>query len=360
MMKSVMMCTLSAATLVAQAQDLTIAPVMYVIDGWNITSLLDDTDIVHALLITRETPAPDPEQNVTGVLAVRDGAEWEASAWVGESNESILLWLHENLDLPDPLDPDQPWPLNDLVLDEPFVVASEPVPFGKGVVADHPLADAIALMDDPSPILGLLEVMGEAAAASVITAGGVSPNPIGGGGVQPGPTPSLQCPLRGAEDYWNAIAASVEVYFIDPALVNSVFDETIDPLPPGTPRFCCRPRMIIVGPTNWGPWNCSNPWVITDIDVRNQGCLVTAFYRQTITRERTRICSRIYFNCTTSPAVTQTQSQTGCRNGSGFWDRTGNGCDGETFVPPATPPSTSPCGPSCGITSQTSWSPACQ
>jgi hypothetical protein len=359
MMKSVMMCTLSAATLVAQAQDLTIAPVMYVIDGWNITSLLDDTDAVHALLITRETPAPDPEQNVTGVLAVRDGAAWEASAWVGESNESILLWLHENLDLPDPLHPDQPWPLDGLVLDEPFVVASEPVPFGKGVVADHPLADAIALMDDPSPILGLLEVMGEAAAASVITAGGVSPNPIGGGGVQPGPTPSPQCPPVIAQRYWDAIAASVEAYFIDPALVNSVFDETIDPLPPGTPRACCRPRTMIVGPTNWGPWSCGGPWSVRVPTPPAHGCSVTAFYTQVITRERTRICSRIYFNCTTS-TVTQRQTQTADFCESAIFDRTDNGCDGLTFVPPAVPPQIGECGPNCGITGQTSWSPACQ
>ena len=350
------LCTLAAAATLGSAQDLAIGPVTYVMDGWYVTSILDDTDSVHSLLLTRETPPPDPTGNVTGVLTVRDAAGWQASAWIGESTESILQWMHEEYDLPDPLDPDMLWPIDELNLSGPIAVAAEPVPFGKGIVESHPLADAVAAMDDPAPLLGLLEAVGEPAASGTITSGG---SPIGGGGTQPADPPSQHCPLRSAEEYWNAIAASVEAYFVDPNSVNEVFDQTIDPLPPGQSRFCCRPRRVILGPTNWTPWDCSGPWQITGTTVSNGGCIVTATYRQIISRERTRICSYIHLNCSVTGPINQTQIQTGERCGSGFWDRTGNGCDGATFTPPATPPNASPCGPNCGLNSPSGWSPPC-
>lgn len=355
-MRNTALFALVAASTLATAQDLSIAPVVYVMDGWTITSILDDTDSVHSLLITRETPAPDPAHNVTGVLAVRDVNGWQASAWIGESTESILQWMHEELALPDPLHPDIPWPIDGLNFADPIVIASEPVPFGKGIIASHPLADAIEAMEDPSTLLGLLEAIGQPAASGTITAGG---SPIGGGGTQPSDPPSQVCPLRTTEEYWNAITASVEAYFIDPALVNTVFDETIDPLPPGNQRFCCRPRTVIIGPTNWGPWDCTGPWRVIREEVSTDGCYVYGTYRQTISRQRTRICSFIYPNCTVSGPFNQTQTQTAERSGYGFWARNNNGCDGASFVLPATPPNASPCGPDAGYTGQSNWPLLC-
>ncbi len=78
-MKRTARVALGVAATLATAQDLTIAPVVYVMDGWTITSILDDTDSVHALLMTRETPPPDPSGNVTGIRAIRETDGWQAS-----------------------------------------------------------------------------------------------------------------------------------------------------------------------------------------------------------------------------------------------------------------------------------------
>ena len=222
-MKRTALVALGVAATLATAQDLTIAPVVYVMDGWTITSILDNTDSIHSLLITRETPPPDPSGNVTGVLASRGTDGWQA---------------------------------------------------------------------------------------------------------------------------------------IDPGLVNTVFDETIDPLSPGEPRFCCVPRTIILGPTNWEPWNCSRPWTVVSQSVSSQGCSVQAYYQQVITSTRTRTCSRILWDCTTTGPTTQTQVQTGCRGDYANFDRRPFGCDGDAFTLPAAPPDPLPCGPTCGITNMTAW-PQC-
>lgn len=353
-MRSAALFALAAASTLATAQDLSIAPVVYVMDGWTITSILDDTDSVHSLLITRETPAPDPAHNVTGVLAVRDVNGWQASAWIGESTESILQWMHEELALPDPLHPDIPWPIDGLNFADPIIVAAEPVPFGKGIIASHPLASAIEAMENPSTLLGLLEAIGQPAASGTITAGG---SPIGGGGTQPSDPPSQVCPLRTAEEVWNAISASVEAYFTDPNSIHDVFNDTIDPLPIGQPRACCWPRTEIVGPTNWGPWDCSGPYTLIDQSVSSTGCSVSTVYQQVVTRRRTRICSRILPNCTTTGPTTQTQTQTGGRLEYATYDRTPFDCDGATFTVPASPPNPTPCAPQW-VNALTPW-PQC-
>lgn len=340
-------------------QDLTIAPVVYEMDGWYITSFLDENDTVSSLLITRSVPAPDPEENVTGVLATRTGTMWQARAWIGQSTESILVWMHDELELPDPYHPDQPWPIDGLDLTEPAFVATEPVPFGKGIIASHPLAEAVATMEDPAPLLGLLEIASQPAANGSITAGGAT----NGGSTQPSDPPSSICPLRSAEQYWNAIATSVESYLINPETINDVFDSTIDPLPPGVTRACCRPRRIILGPTAWTPWSCTAPWSLEIVSVSPDGCLVTVRYRQTATRNRTRICSYVHLNCSITGPVTQTQTESARVCTSWPFDLSGETppCTGRAFVPPATPPFEPPCAPNptCGTPSTGDWSPSC-
>lgn len=343
---------LAAATTLATAQDLSIAPVVYVMDGWTITSILDETDSVHSLLITRETPAPNPEQNITGVLAIRETAGWEASAWIGETTESILQWMHEELDLPDPLHPDSPWQIDGLNLTDPIVVAEHPVPFGKGIVASHPLAGVIATMEDPAPLLGLLEIIGQPAASGTITAGG---SPIGGI-TEPGDPPSPVCPLRTAEQYWNAITASVEAFFVDPDSIHDVFNQTIDPLPIGQPRFCCWPRVSHTAHTV-GPWVCG-PWSIRHILQRTPALVSVSYWRVT-NRFETRTCTRISLFCT--PTITnQSRTFSGRQCYLHAFNRINQ--DGMTFTPPATPPagaSTPACtGPGC-VPATGTWTPGC-
>jgi len=257
---------------------------------WTLVPTLLDGK-VESFLALREDLAYG--ENLTAVwyrkVAAADGTEsWETKAFEEQDQSKAIRAVKEALALAESTDGS--WPVAVAA-----VAAAEPEPLVKGVLESDALAPLVADLEDPQPIVELLEGAGwKAAWIEVLEGVRVSDEPSG----------VVECPRAVV---LSAFARAVEVT-TDEGLAAGLQAAKADLAGCGW----CWPGWEVLVVNNWGDWNCAGPWTFKSFQggTGGGGQSGTCYYERTVTR--TRIIQDGYYdsNCNITSFRTRTETET--------------------------------------------------
>ena len=251
---------------------------------WTLVPTLLDGK-VESFLALREDLAYG--ENLTAVwyrkVAAADGTEsWETKAFEEQDQSKAIRAVKEALALTDSTD--ESWPVAVAA-----VAAAEPEPMVKGVLESDALAPLVADLEDPQPIVEMLEGAGWKAAWI---------GPLEGVTVATAEPGVVACPR---DVVLAAVTKGVEVAAIDGARSGLTAIRT-------TLAVCgilCLPGWEVTVPESpwttptcgtWGWWNCVNG---------------KCTYKRGVYRSRTRTVAYENFNCTLTSTTVQVQLSVG-------------------------------------------------
>lgn len=269
------------------------------IDGWTIVPVHDTTATTHLIALRDNDGARATD--IDTVVYERTATGWDAEAYApGVSKEDAMLHVASELGLADPMSLD--WELGL----EAAGVTGAPVsraPFGKGFFVSDPLFDVADAMDDPTPLADAAEQLGLPSAASVVTTGGVSIDPVGDpiGIGDCGCSPlCIQAP----------IADGVDAYLFD-ATVDFQAAESLARAAVQANSNCCLWWIWTSQPT----WTVScGPWYFHEYTISSNNQAKNCRYRRIVTEVGTRFRIKVCWDCS-MVSVTQTRTITDCQGG---------------------------------------------
>ena len=257
---------------------------------WTLVPTLLDGK-VESFLALREDLAYG--ENLTAVwyrkVAGTDGTEsWETKAFEDQDQSKAIRAVKEALALPDSTD--ESWPV--AVAES---AAPEPERLVKGVLESDALAPLVADLEDPQPIVEMLEGAGWKAAWI---------GPLEGVRVSDEPSGVVECPRAVV---LSAFVRAVEVT-TDEGLAAGLQAARADLAGCGW----CWPGWEVLVVNNWGDWNCAGPWTFRffQAGTGGGGQSGTCYYERTVTR--TRIIQEGYYdsNCNITSFRTRTETET--------------------------------------------------
>ncbi|MBI1303768.1 MAG: hypothetical protein GC172_08270 [Phycisphaera sp.] len=290
---------------------------------WTLVPTLLDGK-VESFLALREDMAYG--ENLTAVwyrkLALADGTEsWETKAFEDQDQSKAIRAVKETLALADSTD--ESWPVA-----VGAVAAAEPELMVKGVLETDALAPLVADLEDPQPLVEMLEDAGWKAAWI---------GPLEGGQLATAEPGVVACP-QGV--VLAALATTVEVAATDG--LGAALGDLRWML--GVCGMLCIPTTVETeGP--WSQWNCgSATYVSVGCERQNiSGCTHHCMYEKRYERTQSRTVGRLHWDCTTSlRSETRTEyyvSEGSCQR-SGFLPP---GCEEPTIS--GNCPTGAPCAP---------------
>ncbi len=265
-------------------------------------------------------------ENLTAVwyrrVAIADGTQaWETKGFVEQDQSKVVRAVKESLALSNTTDAS--WPV---------AIAPVPAPdaerMTRGILESDPLAPLITQLENPRPLVEMLEAAGWKAAWI---------DPLEEIGMATADPSDVECSATVVLD---AMASAIETSG-DESLATA-----LDSIAQSIMR--CRPWCIpatveTAGP--WGPWNCgSAAYVLVDCDRQPvAGCVHHCNYVKRIQRTQFRSVGRIHIDCTTTITM---ESRTEYYESNGVCQRSGfmpPGCQGALFSNPC--PTGAPCNP---------------
>jgi len=300
---------------------------------WTLVPTLLDGK-VESFLALREDMAYG--ENLTAVwyrkVAAADGTEsWETKAFEDQDQSKAIRAVKLALALGDSTD--ESWPVAVAA-----VAAAEPEPMVKGVLESDALAPLVADLEDPQPIVEMLEDAGLKAAWI---------GPLEGGQLATAEPGVVACPQHVV---LAALASGVEASSVAGADLEAV---AFAKLQAGCLGICLPWTWTSAGPTPWSPWVCLG-WQVTQ-GPQYTHCGITCHYERMVVRSRTRVRTQRRLDCT-RVSWTQTQTQDGSQTGRCTDDLADEGCDSQPPCPPAPcNPATTSCEPTTGVSSSGWW-----
>jgi hypothetical protein len=281
-----------------------------------VPTLLDGR--VESFLALREDLAYG--ENLTAVwyrkVAAADGTEsWETKAFEDQDQSKAIRAVKEALALADSTD--ESWPVAVAA-----VAAAEPEAMIKGVLESDALAPLVADLEDPQPIVEMLEGAGWKAAWI---------GPLEGVAVATAEPGVVACPQA-------VVLGVIEriTYRVDDGSAPSISDADLGCIATGWYPVCSSEGT----PGPWVPsqgWNCG-PWTL-ERPTQGMGCHTDCIYRRVVSRHRFRKITET--NCYTG-AVVGTYWQTQYETGSQSKPVTVSGAALLTLVGPGCPLATCP------------------
>ena len=262
---------------------------------WTLVPTLLDGK-VESFLALREDLAYG--ENLTAVwyrkVAAADGAEsWETKAFEDQDQSKAIRAVKETLALADSTD--ESWPVAVAA-----VAAAEPEPMVKGVLESDALAPLVADLEDPQPLVEMLEGAGWKAAWI---------GPLEGVALATAEPGVVACPQA-------VVLGVIEriTYRVDDESAPSISDEDLGCIARGWYPVCSSEGL----PGPWFPsqgWNCG-PWTLLQPSP-GMGCHTDCNYSRVVSRHRFRKITET--NCYTGAVVGtyfQTQYETGSQTKS--------------------------------------------
>ena len=253
---------------------------------WTLVPTLLDGK-VESFLALREDLAYG--ENLTAVwyrkAAASDGTEsWETKAFEEQDQSKAIRAVKLALALADSTD--ESWPVAVAA-----VAAAEPEPMVKGVLESDALAPLVADLEDPQPLVEMLEGAGWKAAWI---------GPLEGGQLATAEPGVVACPQTVV---LAALATTVEVAATDglgAALGNLRW--TL-----GVCGILCIPTTVEAeGP--WSQWNCNAPYVFTGCQRVGTVCGFRCNYVKRYSRTQSKTVGRLHLDCT-STLTTMTRQE---------------------------------------------------
>ncbi len=289
---------------------------------WTLVPTLLDGK-VESFLALREDMAYG--ENLTAVwyrkVAGTDGAEsWETKAFEEQDQSKAIRAVKQALALADSTDESWPAPVAP-------IAAAAPEPMVKGVLESDALAPLVADLEDPQPIVEMLEDAGWKAAW-------IGPLEA----VAPGLDPSTVEPETGGcpqAVVLDALASGVETgSAVEGPLVARA-----------SMQLACLPTLCFQWTSDnrdtvpWGPWHCSS-WVLLTGGswgpIRLSACQAKAWYERSLSRQKTFTVTHTSWDCTVT-SWGETVFQTDTQQASCTYQFPEVGCDFGLSTPPAGP-----------------------
>jgi hypothetical protein len=257
---------------------------------WTLVPTLLDGK-VESFLALREDVAFG--ENLTAVwyrkVAAADGMEsWETKAFEDQDQSKAIRAVKQALALADSTDESWPVPMA-------AVAAAEPEPMVKGVLESDALAPLVADLDDPQPIVEMLEGAGWKAAWI---------GPLEGVRASDEPSVFVECPRSVV---LSAAARAVEV---------TTAQDLAAGLQAATSELAgcgwCVPGWLVLFVNDWGDWTCAGPWTLKDSQggTGGGGQAGYCYYERVVTR--TRVIQEAYedSDCNLTSFRTKTETET--------------------------------------------------
>ena len=252
---------------------------------WTLIPTLLDGSVESFVALREDAPVG---ANITAVwyrksTAANGETLWQSFAWSQQEQSNAIRAVKDTLGLPD--SSDELWGCAIAALP-----ASTEEPFAKGLLASDPLAALVAVLDNPKPVVEMLEDAGWKAAW-----------------IDPLESLSMASIESCAQaTVLDAYAAAVEVTMAEG--IDAGLDAKSAVLAQcGT--MWCIPSWIYTAPSAWSPWNCG-PWG-WDSWLSSQSCTKTCLYERVTTRNRSRFAVYENWDCSQTNLTTQWQTEVG-------------------------------------------------
>ena len=251
---------------------------------WTLIPTLLDGNVESFVALREDAPVGE---NITAVwyrksTAANGETLWQSFAWSQQEQSSAIRAVKDTLGLPD--SSDELWGCAITALP-----ASTEEPFAKGLLASDPLAALVAVLEDPKPVLEMLEDAGWKAAWI---------DPLEGLSMASIESCSQAIVL-------DAYAAAVEVTMAEG--IDAGLDAKSAVL--AQCGILCIPGWILGAPTAWSPWACGawgwGGWG------PEMSCTKKCWYTRGTTRVRSRVAVYENWDCSRTNLTTQWQTEAG-------------------------------------------------
>ena len=251
---------------------------------WTLIPTLLDGNVESFVALREDAPVGE---NITAVwyrksTAANGETLWQSFAWSQQEQSSAIRAVKDTLGLPD--SSDELWGCAIAALP-----ASTEEPFAKGLLASDPLAALVAVLDDPKPVVEMLEDAGWKAAWI---------DPLEGLSMASIESCSQAIVL-------DAYAAAVEVTMAEG--IDAGLDAKSAVL--AQCGILCIPGWIYGLPTGWSRWNCG-PWGWGGWG-QEMSCTKKCWYTRGTTRVRSRVVVYENWDCSLTNVTTQWQTEAG-------------------------------------------------
>ncbi len=251
---------------------------------WTLIPTLLDGNVESFVALREDAPVG---ANITAVwyrksTAANGETLWQSFAWSQQEQSSAIRAVKDALGLPD--SSDELWGCAIAALP-----ASTEEPFAKGLLASDPLAALVAVLEDPKPVLEMLEDAGWKAAW-----------------IDPLESLSMASIESCAQaTVLDAYAAAVEVTMAEG--IDAGLDAKSAVL--AQCGILCIPGWILGAPTAWSPWACGawgwGGWG------PEMSCTKKCWYTRGTTRVRSRVAVYENWDCSRTNLTTQWQTEAG-------------------------------------------------
>ena len=251
---------------------------------WTLIPTLLDGNVESFVALREDAPVGE---NITAVwyrksTAANGETLWQSFAWSQQEQSNAIRAVKDTLGLPD--SSDELWGCAIAALP-----ASTEEPFAKGLLASDPLAALVAVLEDPKPVLEMLEDAGWKAAWI---------DPLEGLSMASIESCSQAIVL-------DAYAAAVEVTMAEG--IDAGLDAKSAVL--AQCGILCIPGWILGAPTAWSPWACGawgwGGWG------PEMSCTKKCWYTRGTTRVRSRVAVYENWDCSRTNLTTQWQTEAG-------------------------------------------------
>ena len=251
---------------------------------WTLIPTLLDGSVESFVALREDAPVG---ANITAVwyrksTAANGETLWQSFAWSQQEQSNAIRAVKDTLGLPD--SSDELWGCAIAALP-----ASTEEPFAKGLLASDPLAALVAVLEDPKPVLEMLEDAGWKAAWI---------DPLEGLSMASIESCSQAIVL-------DAYAAAVEVTMAEG--IDAGLDAKSAVL--AQCGILCIPGWILGAPTAWSPWACGawgwGGWG------PEMSCTKKCWYTRGTTRVRSRVAVYENWDCSRTNLTTQWQTEAG-------------------------------------------------
>lgn len=258
-------------------------------------------------------------------VALADGtASWETKAFDDQDQSKAIRAVKQALALADSTD--ESWPVAVAA-----VAAAEPEPMAKGLLESDALAPLVAELEDPQPIVEMLEDAGWQAAWI---------GPLEGVALATAEPDAVACSQAAV---LTAVASGVET---GSALEGALIARA-------SLQLACLPGLCFQWTSDnraavpWGPWFCASWTLLLDAGwapMQIAPCEAKAWYQRSVSRSKTFTVTHTSWNCTVTTWA-ETIFQTDTQRASCTYHYPEVGCDFARSTAPAVPCTS--CGDQC-------------
>jgi len=293
---------------------------------WTLVPTLLDGKVESFVALREDAPYGE---NLTAVwyrkIAAADGTgSWQTKAFDDQDQSKAIRAVKQALALADSTD--ESWPVAVAA-----VAAAEPEPMAKGLLESDALAPLVAELEDPQPIVEMLEDAGWQAAWI---------GPLEGVALATAEPDAVACSQAAV---LTAVASGVET---GSALEGALIARA-------SLQLACLPGLCFQWTSDnraavpWGPWFCASWTLLLDAGwapMQIAPCEAKAWYQRSVSRSKTFTVTHTSWNCTVTTWA-ETIFQTDTQRASCTYHYPEVGCDFARSTAPAVPCTS--CGDQC-------------